>query len=85
MFPRREFYESHEAVHSICGYLQCPLWRKFKPGRIVGTVTDPNKAVVPNARVVITNTGTNQTQTLTTNDAGDFVLTPANPAMYGSR
>ena len=55
---------------------------QIQAGRIVGTVTDPNKAVIPNARVVITNTATNQSQTLTTNEAGDFVLTPANPAIY---
>ena len=28
---------------------------QVQAGRIVGTVTDPNKAVVPNAQVVITN------------------------------
>ncbi|MDQ2945351.1 MAG: carboxypeptidase-like regulatory domain-containing protein, partial [Acidobacteriota bacterium] len=42
----------------------------------------PNKAVVPRAKVVIVNIGTNQTQTLTTNGAGDFTLTPVNPGMY---
>jgi hypothetical protein len=55
---------------------------QVQAGRIVGTVTDPNQALVPNARVVITNTATNQAQTLTTNGAGDFVLTPANPGTY---
>src|SRR5258708_30480519 len=55
---------------------------QVQAGRIVGTVTDPNKAVVPNARVVITNTATNQAQVLTTNGAGDFVLTPVNPGVY---
>src|SRR5258708_6601854 len=55
---------------------------QVQAGRIVGTVTDPNKAVVPNAKVVIANTATNQAQTLTTNGAGDFVLTPVNPGVY---
>src|SRR5260370_13706777 len=55
---------------------------QVQAGRIVGTVTDPNKAVVPNAQMVITNTATNQAQTLTTNGAGDFVLTPVNPGIY---
>src|SRR5260370_19029083 len=55
---------------------------QVQAGRIVGTVTDPNKAVVPNAKVVITNTATNQAQALTTNGAGDFVLTPVNPGVY---
>ena len=55
---------------------------QVQAGRIVGTVTDPNKAVVPNATVAITNTATNQMQTLTSNGAGDFVLTPVNPGVY---
>src|SRR3982074_3096418 len=55
---------------------------QVQAGRIVGTVTDPNKAVVPNAKGAITNTATNQVQTLTTNGAGDFVLTPVNPGIY---
>jgi Carboxypeptidase regulatory-like domain/TonB dependent receptor len=58
------------------------LSAQIQAGRIVGTVYDPNKAVVPNAAVVITNTATNQVQTLATNGAGDFVLTPVNPGVY---
>jgi hypothetical protein len=62
--------------------LVVPCLAQVQSGRIVGTVEDPNKAVVPNAKVVITNTATNQAQTLTTNAAGDFVLTPVNPGIY---
>lgn len=40
---------------------------------IVGTVTDPSGAVVPNVQITVTNTGTNQTTRLTTNDAGQYV------------
>jgi hypothetical protein len=55
---------------------------QIQSGRIVGTVFDPNKAVVPNAAVVITSTATNQAQTITTNGSGDYVLTPVNPGFY---
>ena len=55
---------------------------QVQSGRIVGTVTDPNQAVVPGATVVVTNTATNLTQTLKTNGAGDYVLTPVNPGVY---
>ena len=55
---------------------------QIQAGRIVGTITDPNNAVVPNARVVITNTATNQAQSLTSNNAGEVVLTPVNPGIY---
>ena len=55
---------------------------QVQAGRIVGTVFDPNRAVVPNATVVITNVATNQAQTLLTNGGGEFVLTPVNPGIY---
>src|SRR4029077_5142678 len=40
---------------------------------IVGTVTDPSGAVVPNVAVVITNTDTGSGRTIPTNDAGQYV------------
>ncbi|MDQ6678626.1 MAG: TonB-dependent receptor [Acidobacteriota bacterium] len=55
---------------------------QVQAGRIVGAITDPNRSVIPNATVTITNNGTNQIQTLTSNSAGDFVLTPADPGFY---
>jgi len=55
---------------------------QIQTGRIVGTVTDPGQAVVPNARVTITNVATNAVQTATTNNAGEFVFTPVNPGIY---
>ncbi len=62
--------------------LASACFAQVQAGRIVGTVTDPNKAVVPKARVAITNTATSQTSILTTNGAGDFALTPVNPGLY---
>ena len=62
--------------------LAAPMFAQVQSGRIVGTVYDPNRAVVPNAKVVITNTATAQAQTVTTNGAGDFVLTPVDPGVY---
>ncbi|HKV26216.1 MAG TPA: carboxypeptidase-like regulatory domain-containing protein [Candidatus Acidoferrum sp.] len=40
---------------------------------IVGTVTDPSGAVVPNVTVTITNTDTGVSKTYATNDAGQYV------------
>jgi len=42
---------------------------------IVGTVTDPTGAAVPNAKVTVTNTATFVDRTYTTNDDGSFVAT----------
>jgi hypothetical protein len=51
-------------------------------GSIVGTVTDPSGAVVAGAKVVVTNTGTNQTVSLTSNSAGAFSTGPLDPGTY---
>jgi len=41
---------------------------------IVGTVTDPSGAVVPNVTITITNTATGVTKTTPTNEAGQYVF-----------
>lgn len=51
-------------------------------GGISGNVTDPTGAVVPNASVVITNIGTNETRKLTTNDKGSFLQENLDPVAY---
>ena len=66
----------------VCLAFAVSLSAQIQSGRIVGTVTDPNGAVVPNAKVVITNTGTNEAQSLASNGSGDFALTPVNPGIY---
>src|SRR5579863_3045624 len=40
---------------------------------IVGTVTDPSGAVMPNVNITITNAATNWTRTYPTNDSGQYV------------
>ncbi len=48
----------------ICMSLLCAVGaRAQETGDIVGTVTDSTGAVVPNATVTLTNTGTNVSQT----------------------
>jgi hypothetical protein len=41
---------------------------------VLGTVTDPSGAVVPNATVTVQNLGTAAVRTATTNDKGDYVV-----------
>jgi hypothetical protein len=43
-------------------------------GTILGTVTDPSGAVIPGVTVTITNTDTNQSQQVTTNSVGQYVV-----------
>jgi hypothetical protein len=62
--------------------LTATAWAQVQTGRIVGTVTDAEKAALPNATVAVTEAATNQTVTVTTNERGDFVVTPLNPGFY---
>jgi Carboxypeptidase regulatory-like domain len=64
--------------------LACPLdaGAQVQTGRIVGNVKDPSKAVVPNASVVVTDVATDLSVTVTTNERGDYVVTPLNPGVY---
>jgi hypothetical protein len=51
-------------------------------GSITGTVLDPQSAVVPGARVTVTETQTNVSQTTTTNSTGFFEVPLLNPGIY---
>src|SRR5437868_14222797 len=42
-------------------------------GTLLGTVTDPSGAVMPNVGITVTNTDTNQVSHLTTNQGGEYV------------
>lgn len=51
-------------------------------GRISGTVTDPNGAVVPNAAVTVTNAETNLVREATTDGEGNFAVQLLPPGNY---
>jgi hypothetical protein len=51
-------------------------------GRIVGTVTDANGAVVPGASVSIKNERTGEERTATTNESGYYVVSALRPSVY---
>ncbi len=51
-------------------------------GTIVGTVTDPQGAVVPNAKVTIKEEATGLTYDVTTNEAGEFIRPALKPGTY---
>src|SRR5579884_3220188 len=51
-------------------------------GSITGLVTDPNGAVVPNAKVVAKNAGTNATSEATTDENGLYRITNLVPGQY---
>lgn len=51
-------------------------------GSIIGTVTDPQGAAVPNAKVTVTNVRKGTSDTATTNDSGNFSVTHLIPDTY---
>ena len=51
-------------------------------GTILGTVTDATGAVIPNAKVTITNTGTGITHVTETTGAGDYAVPDLVPGPY---
>ena len=57
-------------------------WGQTVQGVVTGTVTDPSGAVVPNAKVTLTNVGTNATQAATTNSEGSYRFPLVPPGTY---
>ncbi len=51
-------------------------------GRIVGTVTDANGAIVPGAAVLIKNERTGEERTASTNDSGYYIVSSLKPSFY---
>ena len=51
-------------------------------GTILGTVTDATGAIVPNAKVTVTNTATNVVFRTTSSSAGDYNAPSLNPGSY---
>jgi len=55
---------------------------QIQTGRIVGTIYDPNKAVVPNAAVTVTNQATNVAWRATSSGIGGYVVPGLQPGVY---
>ena len=49
---------------------------------VLGTVTDPGGAVVPNATAELTNIATNEVKSVTTNSSGQYVFPNVTPGTY---
>jgi hypothetical protein len=67
--------------------LLCGLWASRANaqavfGSILGTVTDPQGAAVPGAKVTVTNKNKGTTQQTTTNDSGNYSVTHLIPDLY---
>lgn len=61
---------------------QLPVSAQTDRGRIAGTVTDANGAIVRGATVVVTNEGTREKRSTTTNESGYYMIASVRPASY---
>ena len=59
-----------------------PLHAQSNKGTIVGTITDPNDALVAAAKVTVTNIATNETREATSNEDGTYNVTNLDPGIY---
>src|SRR5689334_18156435 len=60
-----------------------PAWpQTASTAQVLGTVTDPGGAVVPDATAELANTATNETKSVTTNSAGQYVFPNVAPGTY---
>ncbi len=71
----------HKAVLGIL-FTSAICLAQVESGRIVGSVTDPNQASIPQATVTVTNNATKESATVNTNEQGGYTVTPLNPGTY---
>lgn len=62
----------------------CAAWVEAQGIRatVTGRVTDSSGAVVPNAKVTVTNSGTNEARSVVTNDEGEYTIPQLPPGDY---
>ncbi|HVO64675.1 MAG TPA: TonB-dependent receptor, partial [Terriglobales bacterium] len=57
-------------------------YAQVESAKIVGTIRDASGAVMPGAKVTVTNTGTNDTRSFVTDNSGDYVVGQLQPGTY---
>ena len=66
---------------TVC-LIQLPASAQQDQGRIAGTVTDANGAVVPGAAIVLKNERTGEERTATSSDSGAYIVSGLRPSLY---
>lgn len=64
-----------------CSFVVCATAQTTN-GLITGVVTDPSGAVVPNTQISITNQGTGQTRTTSSDASGHYIVPQLAPGVY---
>ncbi len=66
-------------------FLPGAVFSQTDRGRLVGTVHDQNKALVPGAKVTVKNTQTGEERSALTNDEGSYLVINLKPSAYTVR
>lgn len=75
-------YFARLSALAICAFvLSLPVFSQ-ETGTILGTVTDPTGASVPNAKVTVTSAASGQSRTVGSNTEGNFAVTNLNIGSY---
>jgi hypothetical protein len=85
VFSKNRLRSVLPALFALPVISQIALAQTGTGGTILGTVTDPSGAAVPNAQITITDTDTNQTLQLTTTAAGDYLAPDLQIGHYSIR
>ena len=70
----KKFIQKFAFCFTILLLLCSIVWAQSFKATIVGKVTDQNGAIVPGASVTVTQATKNFSQTVTTNDNGEYVI-----------
>jgi hypothetical protein len=81
--PRRTFTSKRLAAALLCALaFALTAVAQSNKGTITGTITDPNGAVVKDAKVTVTNVATNEARDATTSDDGTYTIPALDPGVY---
>ena len=78
----RPFDRLHCALLALLVLLPAIALAQFVRGSILGVVSDETGAVIPKASVILRNTGTNETRSAVTDDAGSYSFPALLPGAY---
>ncbi|HKS96175.1 MAG TPA: carboxypeptidase-like regulatory domain-containing protein, partial [Terriglobia bacterium] len=79
---RLQRFRAHLVLITLAFFLAAPALAQIDTGTILGTVKDQSGAVVPGAKVTVTNEGTSFSLVTTTGADGSYTLTPLKIGTY---
>ena len=63
-------------------FASAPMLAQDATADVVGTVSDVSGAVIPNAKIELTNIDTHETRTVTSGSGGEYTFTLLKPSRY---